>query len=166
MSSLSKVFLTLAAIAVVGVLLVGGGAWFWWNHNGADMLEAGKVAIQEGQRSGTELTESSCVSTSMDRHKAGANSSFSSALRNNLWLTGCLNASKPQEQFCAGVPRQDEILTMAMWSAQKCAQSGIEDSTCPNLLQSIAKYCASPQRAEKLKENIPPARQRGTAPIA
>ena len=166
MASPTKVLLTLAAIIVAGLLLLVGGAWFWWDQNGSDLLDAGKTAMEEGQRSGSELTETSCMSTAIDRHKADTNRSFGSALRNSLWLSGCLNASRPQEQFCVGVPASDEILTMAMWSTQMCAKNGIDDPTCPNLMQSVSNYCASPQREEKLRGGAPPARERGVRPIA
>ena len=166
MASPTKVLLILAAIAVAGLLLLVGGAWFWWDRNGTELLDAGKTAIEEGQRMGSELTESSCMSTAIDRHKADTNPSFGSALRNNLWLSGCLNASRPQEQFCVDVPPSDEILASAMWSTQMCARSGIDDPTCPNLMQSVSKYCASPQREEKLRNGILPAHERGVRPIA
>ena len=166
MGSPTKVLLILAAIAVAGVLLLIGGAWYWWDHNGTDMLDAGKTAIEDGQKSGADLTESSCVSVSIERHKADTNRSFGSALRNNHWLSGCLNSSKPQEQFCLSVPSQSEILASAMWSTKMCTQSGVDDPTCPNLMQSVSKYCSSPQREEKLRNGVTPARERSTRPIA
>ncbi len=166
MASPTKVLLIIAAIAVAGLLLLVGGAWYWWDRNGTELLDAGKTAIEDGQKSGANLTETSCMSAAIERHKADTNRSFGSALRNNLWLSGCLNASKPQDQFCVGVPSSDEILASAMWSTQMCAKSGIDDSICPNLMQSVSKYCASPQREQKLRGGAPPARERDVRPIA
>jgi hypothetical protein len=158
MTSLSKVFLTLAAIAVASLVLIGGGAWYWWDQNSADLLDAGKAAISEGQKSGSDLDEEDCVASALDRHKADGNRSFGSALRNNLWLSGCLNASRPQERFCTSVPVQSEAIAVALWSAQLCAQHDLSDSYCPNLLQGVAKYCSSSQRADKLNRSVPSRR--------
>ena len=33
-----------------------------------------------------------------------------------------------------------------MWATQMCDKSGIDDPTCPNLMQSVNKYCASTAR--------------------
>ncbi len=166
MASTTKVLLVLAAIAVAGSLLLVGGAWYWWDQNGTAMLDAGKTAMEDGQKDGASLTETSCTSTALDRHKADANRSFGSALRNSVWLSGCLNTSKPQEQFCAGAPSSSEILASALWATQMCSKNGIDDPTCPNLMQSVSKYCASPQREEKFRGGAPPATERGVRPIA
>ena len=148
---MGKLFAILAAIAVAGALLVGGGAWYWWSHHSAEFLESGKAAMMEGKASGRALDEGGCMTRAIERHKADWNRSMASAVRNNVWLSGCLNASRVQEKFCDEVPSYDNVVAAALWTASTCASLGLSDSYCGNLVSNAVKYCSSSKRAEKLK---------------
>ncbi|MEQ1519426.1 MAG: hypothetical protein ABL931_23370, partial [Usitatibacteraceae bacterium] len=115
MSSLAKLFIALALIAIAGLILIGGSAWYWWDRNSEQFLDASKTAIADGQKSGAELDEQGCMNNALTHHRDGARDSFVAALRNNLWLTGCLNASRPVSQFCADVPRQSDVVAGGIW---------------------------------------------------
>ena len=151
MKIFENLVLTLISIAVVGVMLIGGVAWYWWHQNSAKLLDGAKAAVSEGYKSGGNLDEGGCVVSALERHKADWNRSMFSGIRNGLWLTGCLNASKPEEKFCVGVPPQSEVFAVGAWSGIACAQHGLSDPYCPTLFQNISKYCSSSQRVEKLK---------------
>ena len=148
---MGKLFVILAAIAVAGSLLIGGGAWYWWQHHSAEFLESGKAAIAEGQATGRRLDEGACMVLAIDRHKADWNRTMASAVRNNLWLSGCLDASRAQDKFCEGVPSQDDVVAAGLWAASSCARHGFSDSYCGNLFSSAVKYCGSAKRVEKLR---------------
>ena len=148
---MGKLFVILAAIAAAGLLLIGGGAWYWWKHHSAEFLESGKAAMTEGQAAGRRLDEGACMVLAIDRHKADWNRTMASAVRNNLWLSGCLDASRAQEKFCDGVPAKDDVVGAGLWAASSCARHGFSDSYCGNLFSSAVKYCGSAQRAEKLR---------------
>jgi hypothetical protein len=149
-----KLFAILAAIAVAGSLLVGGGAWYWWTHHGAEFLDSGKAAMMEGQASGRVLDEGGCMTQAIERHKADWNRTMASAVRNNVWLSGCLDASRVQEKFCDEVPSYDNVVAAGLWAASACANQGLSDSYCGNLVSNAVKYCSSPKRAEKLKPGM------------
>jgi len=153
MSKTVKLILTISTIVLAVLLCIGGGAWYWWQKNSAELIESGKAAMSEGRLIGTNVDESGCVSRAFDNHKADWNRSFSSSIKNSLWLSGCLEASKVQEKFCVDVPSQNEIVAVGVWSGVTCSQNGMSDSYCPNLLQNVAKYCSSGQRSEKIRKD-------------
>ncbi len=154
MSGLGKLFLILGLIAIAGVLAIGGGAWYWWKHHSTEFLEAGKATIEDGRKSGERLQESGCVTEAVARHKSGPG--MASTIRNSVWLAGCLDTSSPQADFCEGVPSPDNPLTVGVWTAGACLQYGLADSYCSSLFQNVSKYCASPERAGKMKTSPPP----------
>ena len=151
-----KLLVILAAIAVGGSLLIGGGAWYWWTYHGTEFLESGKVAIMEGEASGRALDEGGCMAQAIERHKADWNRTMPSAIRNNLWLTGCLDTSRVQDKFCEDLPAEDDIMAAALWAASACANNGMSDSYCGKLVSNAVKYCSSPTRAKKLKRGAQP----------
>ncbi len=110
----------------------------------------------EGEASGRALDESGCMTQAIERHKADWNRTMVSAIRNNVWLSGCLNASRVQEKFCDNVPSEDDVMASALWAASTCANQGMSDSYCGNLVSNAVKYCSSPKRAEKLGPRTPP----------
>ena len=154
---MGKLFAMLLAVAVGGALLVGGGAWYWWSHYGTEFLDAGKTAMLEGEASGRTLDESGCMVRAIERHKADWNRTMASAVRNNLWLSGCLNTSRVQEKFCDNVPSHDNVVAAGLWAASACANNDLSDSYCGNLLSNAVKYCSSSRRAEKLQPGAVPA---------
>lgn len=154
MSSGGKLLLILGLMAVGGVLLIGGGAWYWWQHHGMDFLESGKAVIEDGRKSGEKLQEGGCVALAVDRHKAGPG--MAATIRNSVWLTGCLDTSGPQADFCDGVPSPENPIAVGLWTAGACLQHGLSDSYCSSLFQNVPKYCSSPARAEKMKAGPPP----------
>jgi hypothetical protein len=154
----AKLFLILAGIAVAGVLLIGAGAWYWWDRHSGELIEAAKVAVADGQKSGRRLEEAACVVLALERHKADWNRSMASTVRNGLWLNGCLDTASPQQRFCEGVPPADSPVAIGVWAGSSCVQHGYSDPYCQTLFQNISKYCSSPKRAEKLR-NISPDRR-------
>src|SRR5512147_853425 len=100
---MGKLIAILLAIAVAGTALIGAGVWYWWSHYSAEFIESGKSAISEGEASGRSLDEGGCMTRAIERHKADWNRNVASAVRNNLWLSGCLQTSRIQDHFCDGV---------------------------------------------------------------
>jgi hypothetical protein len=141
----------LALVALVGAALIGGGAWYWWSRYGGEYIDAGKQAIEEGRESGRKLDESGCLKAAIERHKAEASYSMSAAIRNDLWLTACLDASQAQLKFCEGIPSDDDVLAASLWATSTCLNLGLSDSHCGNLVGKAVKYCSSPERAAKLR---------------
>ncbi len=151
MSPNARILLIIVAAVLGMALLIGGGIWYWWSQNASEFLDAGATAMNEGQVMGRGTDESGCMTAAVERHKADGSQRMGAAVRNNLWLTACLEASKAKDKFCEGVPAQDSLLAVGTWAATSCVQQGFSDPYCGNLFAVVAKYCSSPQRAEKLK---------------
>ena len=144
-----KVVLSAFATAIAAVILLGLGGWYWWKRNAGELLESGKESITLGRESGTTLGESSCLQFALDNHKANPDLSILSSVRNGLWLSGCLETSRVEKDFCSAVPAQDDVIARGVWAGLACAKEGLSDPYCPTLLQNVTKYCSSTTRDEK-----------------
>ena len=153
MKIFNNLVLTLISIAVVGVIVIGGIAWFWWQQNSAEFISNAKVVAAEGYKYGGNLNEGECVVRALEKHKADWNRSIMSGVRNGLWLTGCLSASKLEEKFCVDVPPESEFVSVGVWTGTVCAQHDFSDSYCPSLIRNISKYCSSTERLNKVKQH-------------
>ena len=151
MSPSTKTLLIIVAALLGIALLITGGAWYWWSRNSSDFLDAGTVAITEGDKVGRGLDESGCMAAAFERHKADGSRGISTAVRNSLWLMACLDASKVKDKFCDGIPAQDKLLAVGTWAGMTCVRQGFPDPYCGTLLGVVPKYCSSAQRVEKLK---------------
>ena len=151
MSSNTKILLIMIVAVLSVALLIGGGAWYWWSRNSAEFLDAGIVASTEGQNSGRSLNEGGCMAAAFERHKAEGSQRIGAAVRNSVWLTSCLESSKVKDKFCDGVPAADNLIGVGTWAGASCVRQGFADPYCGTLFGIVPKYCASAQRAQKLK---------------
>lgn len=138
--------MVIAGITIVAA--VGVSAWWWW-QNTDHLKELGKASYLEGQRAGAVLDETGCVTKAIAQHSDKENKTLLESVRTNVFLRGCLDASKADVKFCAGVPLKDGLLPLATSLAQSCANQGT-DSYCGPLLSQISEYCPSQNRTSKL----------------
>jgi len=138
------------ASALVIAITLGFG-WWWFNTQGRAYMEDAKTAYNEGRAAGARMTEQGCMDAALEAHRTPEGSSMGGSLKNNLRFSGCLNKSSILPRFCEGVPPPGEIMASARWSEATCKQQGLRDQYCPQLLQTVGEYCASPERAAKLK---------------
>jgi hypothetical protein len=155
MPKLARLFLALGAIAFAGLTVLRAGGQHWLEQQGADLIDWGNAAISEGRASGARLDEGGCLNSALERHKADQADSISVRMKNDLWLSGCLQASKPQQQFCASVPPKSERVRAGIWTELACVRHGLWDSSCHSLFREVWKYCSSTERVEKLKLSPP-----------
>lgn len=145
-----KLVLVLCAIAVAGVLLMVAGGWYWWTQHSRDFFESSRTVMDEGRTAGRRLDEPACLALAIDRHRRQGSNSMTAAVRNNLWLAGCLETSRPQPRFCEGVPSYESPVAVGAWAGLACAQQGISDPYCGNLYSNVAKYCSSSRREDRM----------------
>jgi len=144
------------AIAIAGVAIIGAtlaGAWWWWQQNAERLKESARASYAEGRRAGAALTESGCLAAAFERHRDPQNQAFAESIRTNLILRGCLDVSRVEAAFCEGVPAKDNVVTLGAWAAQRCISLNFADSYCSQILTQVAKHCASPERALKLRQS-------------
>ena len=101
-----------------------------------------------GRTFGKSKRESDCVAESLNRYRGDR--SIMGAFRARIWLSGCLESSAVEPDFCTNVPPETEIARSAAWRVGVCARNGMQgDSNCPNVIAEVQTYCASPERAKK-----------------
>jgi hypothetical protein len=142
-----KVLLTIAcifiALIVVAAVLFSVGA-YWFTQNKDRIAAGAKKSMEDGAAFGRQTDNQGCVDEALARHKR--DNGFTSAIANNLFLQGCLRASRPTPNFCDAVPRQSEITKSISWRLDKCAEAGVNDQYCGNLFAQVQTFCESKRR--------------------
>ena len=139
-------------------LALAGAVRFVWALQGENIVANGKASIAEGRQAGLLLGESDCLADALRRHDADKRMSLTSSVSNSLRLSGCLQSSRIELHFCERVPAQHEILASATWGNAACAAQGFADPFCPNIFQSVVRYCASDDRDGKSRQGRVPRR--------
>jgi hypothetical protein len=89
------------------------------------------------------------LADALRRHGTDKPVSLASSASNSLRLSGCLESSRTEAQFCERVPPQEDILATATWRNAACTLQGFSDPFCQNIFQSVVRYCASADRDGK-----------------
>ncbi len=138
---ISGVCLVLLIIAAIGL-----GA-YWLSRHKNEILESGMNARKEGAEFGRRTDDHGCLAEGLRRHRE--HHGFSDAILNNLFLSGCLDATRPTEDFCEGVPRSSEMMESIRWRLKKCTDENLSDSYCGNLFAEVQKHCDSDKARPK-----------------
>ena len=154
MSTGVKVILIIAALILLLVLAVAGFGFYWWTQYGQRMMEGAQTAQSDGREFGRSTDNAGCLNETLTRHRA--HSGFSDAIANNLFLNGCLQASRPSAGFCDGVPRVEEVRATIEWHLERCRQANLQDSYCNQIFQQVQQYCE--RRSVNTNTNPPGAR--------
>ena len=149
MNSTAKGFLIGCSILfVIGVIVIGAMALFL-KSKGTELVTKGRQVSEQGQAFGRYVTESECLTESLTRYRS--ETGMINAVKQSVWLRGCLEPSTAEPDFCAGVPPRDELNASASWLVERCRQYGFSgDANCPNILQAMQGYCEESSRQGKL----------------
>ena len=96
--------LVLAAIGVFLVARYASKNQDRWIARSTEIRDAG-LALGKSKR------ESDCVAESLDQYRGDR--SIMSAIRVRIWLSGCLESSAVEHDFCTNVPPETEIARSA-----------------------------------------------------
>jgi hypothetical protein len=96
-ATLAKNLLIVALVVVVLVLGVVGTGVVWWMKNKDALMARAKEVVAEGKEFGGRNDQQACVDETIRRYKKEPG--FGSAMSNNFFLRGCLDASKPTDGF-------------------------------------------------------------------
>ena len=139
MSRNVKIILSLVVSIVLLFVIAIGASVYWLSKHSGEYLEAGRRTIEEGERYGHGTDNVGCLREALARHKQ--NPSLTNALANNLFLRGCLEASRPTEGFCNDVPKPTEFVKAARWQIRQCQQAGLTDGYCGQLFSQVQSFC-------------------------
>jgi hypothetical protein len=133
----------LLIVAIVVVMLVVGvvadGVYlFTW---GKDALIARSKAINtEGTDFGHQTDNQGCVAESVSRYKKEPG--FTSSISTSIFLTDCLDASRPTRGFCAEVPNQRNYSRSPEWRIEQCRHFDLaSDKYCPEFFGPVQQFC-------------------------
>ncbi len=139
-STAAKVAIGCLIAAVLGVLLLAGGGYFFYQYYGKDMIETAKQTVDEGQAFGRDSDEWRCVNETLDRYRRERG--MASAIKSRIFLQTCLDTSSGAAGFCDGVPGVTEFTRTVSWRQEKCEQANLAgDQFCPQFFEEMQKYC-------------------------
>ena len=139
--------LIISLILLVIVIAAGVAAGIYWlsTHSG-EFFEKSKQSMVDGERFGKTSDNQGCLAESIARYKQ--NTGFSGALSTQLFLQGCLQASKESPGFCDAVPKRTEFIKSAQWQQEQCARNNLKDTYCPQLFGQVQTFCERHRASE------------------
>jgi hypothetical protein len=141
-----KVLLIVGGLLFVLVVAAAVGLFYVARTYGPRLAEAGKHSMEEGREYGRRTDNEGCLNEAVARHARAEG--FQELLKNTLFLTPCLEASKPTPHFCDDVPGRMEIMKGAQWQMDECKRYGLKpESQCGQLFQQVQQFCER-RRAE------------------
>lgn len=148
MHPILKVLLIGCSLFLILVVIGLAGFTFYWKRQGPEIMEGGREAREEGLRAGLANSESQCVSDALARYSTERG--IPTAIAGSLWLDGCLQSSRFEQDFCIGVPKESEFIATAQWRSTRCAGFGMQqDAGCRNIAGRVQIYCEGETRRAK-----------------
>ena len=123
----------LGLIAVAGVV--------YWVYQSKDRwVQSVEQIGKDAKEFGAKTDNEGCLKEALARHKR--DNSLTGQILTHGFLSACLEASKPSQGFCDGVPQPDEEMQSADWTLKKCSNLGLQnDQTCDVILIPVQAYC-------------------------
>jgi hypothetical protein len=133
--------LIISVVVLVVVIAIGIGAGIYWlSTHGGEFLEKTKQSMIDGRNFGKTTDNQGCVTETISRYKQSPG--FSAVLSTQLFLQGCLQASRETPGFCDNVPKRMEFMKSAQWQAEQCSQNNLlRDSYCPQIFAQVQTFC-------------------------
>lgn len=139
MTTTSKVLIVAGACVLLGAFALIAAGVYWWTHHSRELIQAGKNAIGEGSEIGKRTDNQGCLDEALSRYRQ--NRGFVGGMSTGLFLTGCLDSSRPTPGFCDDVPGRREFIKSAQWQIRKCEEAGLPDQYCRQLYSQVQQYC-------------------------
>ena len=144
MSLAAKVVIAIVVTFVlVGIGVVGLGAYLW-THHGSGLLDAASKQYDQGQAFGQQTDEAGCLDQALVRVKA--NSGATGSMAASVFARACWNASRPTPGFCDGVPKPLEVLRAVRWQAEQTRKAGVDDQFGGQIFAAQRRYCETRTR--------------------
>jgi hypothetical protein len=136
----AKALIIVAVLLVVFVVAIVAAGVFWWSRNKDTLIAKGKAQVTEGKETGRATDNQGCVNQSVDRYKADRG--FTAVIGNSIFMSTCLQASRPTPGFCDDVPRQMEFTATAKWRLAQCEHFDLSgDKYCQQLFTPVQQFC-------------------------
>jgi hypothetical protein len=134
---------TVMIVALVLVLLVvgaiAGGVYLFMRSKDA-LIARSKAITTEGTDFGHQTDNQGCVNESVSRYKKEPG--FTSSISTSIFLTACLDASRPTRNFCAEVPSRLNYSKSPEWRIEQCRHFDLSsDKYCPEFFGPVQQFC-------------------------
>ena len=128
------------ALVLLGGAVVAcavGGIFFLGLNEDAQQDE--RAGIEFGKRT----DQLGCKNEALRRLLAATKSgNFIKRSESEYFLYGCFQTSRSTPDFCANVPKDDNALTVYLWSLAQCRELGAgNDDACANLITEVSNVC-------------------------
>jgi len=130
-------------VLLAGLLVCGGGGAafaFWLKSNEGKLKETGTRAKADAEAFAKTSDQSGCVSEALSRLKAKPG--FMEEIEHRVFLSECLKLAPLTKGFCHDVPKQNEIMAVAVFAQQACADYDGPQEPCQRMMQELTKHCA------------------------
>lgn len=136
-----KLLLTIGGGLVLLLALVGGGFRYWLKSNEGRFLAIRERAARDARTVAASTDAAGCVENALQRNASAQG--FMAEAENKVFLRKCLELAQRPRGFCQGLPGSAELIKLATWTVQECAQRGYGGSqACSRLLQVVPEVCA------------------------
>jgi hypothetical protein len=135
-----KIALSIAAALLLLMMLGAGACIYYFSQLGKD-VQQDKIA---GERLGENSDEDACLKEALARTK-GKNM-ISGMASGSVFLTSCLEKSKPTPGFCDDVPSSQDKEGSKIWAEAKCRDLGQSNITCGAMLGIVIGHCQNKER--------------------
>ncbi len=139
MSRTTKVILGVIAFFLLFIASLIGLGMYGWNKHKDGFIASAKEMKKAGQEYGRNVDNKACIASVIARHQKSP--SFGNSIKLNVFLSSCLDASKPTPGFCETVPAKTDFLKTAIWRAEQCQALKINDHYCPNYFGEVQEFC-------------------------
>ena len=137
MTKSAKTFMIVAAALLVTCF---GGGYYLLNHYAGPMMEQTKIVVKEGKEFGINTENSACLSEAKTRYTD--ENEMTGGMKEMMFLSSCLRASKVTPGFCDGVPSARDIAKSQPWQKEQCGGTiGPRDVKCSLLMAALQEHC-------------------------
>ncbi|MGB8508792.1 MAG: hypothetical protein WCD76_10325 [Pyrinomonadaceae bacterium] len=140
MPTWAKVILIAVLVLVLCAAGVVGFGVYMWRQHGPQLIESSKRTMDEGGEYGGTTDNQGCVNEAVARHRKSEG--FGDLIKTNLFLSACLDTSRPTPAFCDEVPKRMEFIKGAQWQMEQCQHYGLStEKQCGQLFQRVQQFC-------------------------
>ncbi len=134
-----RAVLVVLGFGALSFVVFGLTGWWWWSQHGKGFASNAQNGINQGVDFGKRTHQDGCLKEGFDRNRR--NPDADTGQFNFMFLSGCLIMAKPSPKFCQDVPSQWNTFAASRWTTQRCAAEGLNESTCPGMLNAVIGHC-------------------------
>jgi len=134
-----KVVLIIIGIALLLLIALVGGGYFWFDKNKDEYANLMKEYIALGEQYGHDKAQSHCFNGLMKNMEV-CDGLMRCQFASVGFIRGCMTAAS-NDQYCDHVPRREEFLKSVSWSIASCDNQKIDSDTCQRYVRGFVEIC-------------------------